>query len=216
VTVIISNVQASKLNQTYFIGDNDMDFCGSWESNGKVFSIQKDKNIYICSFPRKNIGIIFNNDLMVAEYDETAQSAGIGVYSPIGDGSSLYALWSSTGIRGQLGTGIALKCSESLGYDGEYKVQYFIGNREGSSFLVRIKRKKDNIYKLAWLSDNKEVLHGIGFLIENSLAFAWGSLDCRFDFNRLYFNVDDETVRLKRQTVTWDSGKISTTIIREY
>jgi len=186
-----------------------MDFCGNWKNNGKILSIQKNEKTLSCSLPRKNIGIIFNNDLVVSEFDDTAHSAGIGVYSPIGDGRSNFALWSSLGTKGQLGSGIALKCDESPGFAGEYNVRYFVGNHESASFLVKIVRAaNEGIHKLSWFIDSNIVLHGIGFLINDSLAFAWGSTDRKFDFNRFCCCFDNGKIKLINQKISWDSVNI--------
>jgi len=187
----------------------EVTFCGNWENNGRKIIIQQQEKTFFCSLSQKNIGIIFNNDLIVSEFDDGAQSGGIGVYSPIGDGYSNYALWSSTGIIGQLGSGIALKSDESLGFDGEYNVRYYVGNRDGDSFIVRIGRVGNgSIYKLSWFKENKNTLHGIGFMIENSLAFAWGSIDHKYNFNRFHFCIDNGTEKLIRQTIKWNATKI--------
>jgi hypothetical protein len=186
-----------------------MNFCGNWKFDDKILSIQKNRKIFTCSLIRKNIGIIYNNNLVVSEFDDTVQSAGVGVYNQIGDGSSLYALWASIGAKGHLGSGIALKYDESSEFDGEYNVRYFVQNHDRGSFLVKIGRaENESIYKLSWYKDNANVLHGIGFLIENSLAFAWGSINCKFDFSRFHYCVDSGIERLKRQTIIWDSVKI--------
>ncbi|MCL1831356.1 MAG: hypothetical protein FWG45_00420 [Oscillospiraceae bacterium] len=184
-------------------------YCGNWSSNGESLEIQKENKIFTCTLSRNNIGIMFENDLVVSEFDADTKTAGIGVYSQIGDGSSIYALWSSNNIKGQLGSGIALKCDNSTGYVGDYNVQYFIGNQERGSFLVKInKTENEKIYKLFWFLENKNVLHGIGFLIGDSLAFAWGNIECKFDFNKFCYCVDNREERLVRQTVKWDSDKI--------
>lgn len=186
-----------------------MDFCGGWKSNGKVFLIQKNEKTFTCSLPGKNIGLIFNNDLVVSEFEDTAQRAGIGIYSPIGDGGSIYALWSSVSINGQLGSGIGLKCDESPGLEGEYNVRYFVRNQERGLFFAEIERTgNESIYKLSWYVDNKKVLHGIGFLIKGSLAIAWGDINHKFDINRFCYGIENGTEKLKRQTVRWDSLRI--------
>jgi len=186
-----------------------MNFCGSWKYNDKIISIKKNDKVFTCSLPRKSIGMLFNNNLVASEFDDTVQSAGICVYSPIGDGSSFYALWSSIGVRGQLGSGIALKRDETTGFVGEFDVRYFLGRNEDGSFSVKIKQiENEGIFKLSWYTDDKKVFHGIGFLIEHSLAFAWGVTDCKFSFSRFCYRVNNDTEKLTRQMVAWDSAKI--------
>ena len=186
-----------------------MDFCGNWKNNNKIISIERNDKVFTCSLPRKSIGMLFNHDLVASEFDDSVQSAGIGVYSPIGDGSSYYALWSSIGVMGQLGSGIALKCDGTTGFDGAFDVRYFLGGNEDGSFSVEIKRiENEGIFKLSWFTDNKKVFHGIGFLIEHSLAFAWGVTDCKFNFSRFCYHVNNGTEKLTRQMVAWDSVKI--------
>ena len=60
--------------------------------------------------------------------------------------SSIYALWSSVGIKEKLGSGIALKCDESLGFEGEFNVRYFIGNNEGVRFWLKSAEQGMRIY----------------------------------------------------------------------
>ena len=105
------------------------EFVGEWTNSKNTFFIKNSEKTYICSLKRANIGIIFKEFLAVSEFDEDAKVGGAGVYSKIGDGSSLYALWSSTDISGRLGSGIARKQDESPVFTGEYLITYFVGNK---------------------------------------------------------------------------------------
>ena len=183
-------------------------FIGKWKCNDELIEITNKNKTYMCSFERANIGIIFRNSLVVSEFDVNVQVGGVGVYSPIGDGSSNFALWSSTKITGLLGSGIALKSDESAEFIGEYSVKYFVRKNEAQSFKVKIEYTENKeIYKLSWYINEQKMLHGIGAMIDDSLAFAWGSTNCKFDFDIFTFFSNDYEV-LKTQTVKWDDTAI--------
>ena len=46
-----------------------------------------------------------------------------------------------------------------------------------------------------------------GIMIGNSLGFAWGSVNCSFDFNVFTFSENDCDM-LKMRAVKWDDDKI--------
>lgn len=181
-------------------------FHGKWNYNENVLEIKNRNKTFHCSFAKENIGITFRDSLFVAEFDDNIMSGGIGVYSPIGDGSSNFALWSSANIIGSLGSGIALKSDDSEQFVGAYSVRYFIGKNETQSFTVKIEPTKNNdIYTLSWFQNEVKVLHGVGTMFGDSLAFAWGSIDYRYHFHAFRFCENDV---LEMQTVKWDSIEI--------
>ena len=184
-------------------------FIGKWACGNKSIEINSNNKTFVCSLERPNIGIVFKNSLIVSEVDADTLVGGVGVYSPIGDGYSNFALWSSASIPGSLGSGIALKSDESAEFIGEYFVRYFVGNSDSQSFTVKIKHTQNKeIYKLVWHKDGQKILHGIGFMVDDSLAFAWGSTDFQFTFDMFTFCCDDYNA-LKMRTVHWDDTKIS-------
>lgn len=185
-------------------------FLGKWICNGKSIDIKSvNKKTFVCSFKRSNIGILFNNSLIVSEFDDDVQSGGVGVYSPVGDGSAYAALWSNTKLSGLLGSGIALKSEVSDGIIGEYSVKYFVGKNEVNSFDVMIDyANSKEIYNLAWYKNGQKALHGIGVMIGDSLAIAWGSIACQFDLDILSYNSDHSDAILMK-TIRWNDTKIN-------
>lgn len=183
-------------------------FLGKWIGKDKTIEITKRNKIFECTFKRNNLGIIFKNSLIFSEFDDDVESGGVGVYSPVGDGSAYFALWSSTRINGLLGSGIALKSDESDDLIGEYTVRYFVGKNEVNSFLVKIEcADNKEVYKLAWHKDGQKIFHGIGIMMGESLAIAWGSINCRFDLDICSFA--DNFNSLEMQTIRWDDNKIN-------
>lgn len=183
-------------------------FIGKWTGNDKSIEITNSNKTFECSLARANIGIVFKNSLIISEFDDDVQAGGVGVYSPVGDGSSYFALWSNTRIAGLLGSGIALKSDKSGDFAGEYSVKYFIGKNEVNSYVVNIEcAENKEIYKLAWLQEGHKILHGIGIMIEDSLAIAWGSVNCQFDLD--IFSFADNFNSLKMQTIRWNDNKIN-------
>lgn len=173
------------------------EFCGKWSNTeGAEIEIEEYNRAYKCTLAQNNIGIMYRNSLIVSEFGEGAPMGGIGVYSPVGDGSSLYALWSSTKTGGLLGSGIALKADGKAEFCGDYSVRYFVGDNEAGIFSVTISLTLNpDIYGLLWSVDNREVLHGIGMMAGDGLAFAWGPKAVNFDFTRFYMeNGDGKTV----------------------
>ncbi|MGL6198948.1 MAG: hypothetical protein ACRC3H_08445 [Lachnospiraceae bacterium] len=183
-------------------------FVGKWKSPDKIIDIKNNNKSFLCSLDRPNIGINFKKSLVVSEFDENIQVGGVGIYSPIGDGSSYYALWSSTKIAGLLGSGIVRKSDTSTGFIGVYSVTYYVGNSDGSTFNVVIEYEENrDIYKLSWYKEKQKVLHGIGFMLDDSLAFAWGSINCKFDLN-VFTLCDIGSTELKMQSVKWDDNNL--------
>ena len=159
-------------------------FCGSWVCAAEKLIIRKDGETFSCSLPRKNLGLVFDQSLVVSEFDEDTASAGVGVYSPIGDGYSNFALWSSMRTIGKLGSGIALKNDGVRGFNGEYAVKYFLEACEAGAFVVKIDVSANKrIYTLSWFLEDKSILHGIGIMFDHNLAFSWGDTNCKLDFS---------------------------------
>ena len=192
-------------------------FNGRWICNGKSIEITNKNKIFECSLKGANIGIKFRNSLIVSEFDEGVKVGGVGAYSPIGDGSSNYALWSDTKRFGLLGSGIARKAYDSNEFIGEYSVTYYFADNNSSNSInwsvytfdkVKVEHTENSeIYKLSWYEEKQEALHGIGVMIDDNLVFAYGSLDCKFDLNILTLQNIEQT-ELRVQTVKWDSDII--------
>lgn len=182
-------------------------FIGKWNYNNKQIEILKENHTFTTFFKRPSLGISFKDSIIFSEFDENVQVAGIGVYSPVGDGNSLYALWSSIKISGSLGSGIALKSDNTSNLTGEYFVRYFVKNTEVNSFNVKIdKTNNEEVYNLSWFINNQKVLHGIGIMIDNSLVFSWGSTNCLFDLH-LFDLEENNNDKLKLKTVKWNDPK---------
>lgn len=182
------------------------DFCGKWLDSDETIEIYNTGKTFKCSLTNENIGIPFRNSLLIAEFDHAAQG-GIGVYSPVGDGSSLVALWSSSNIVGRLGTGIALKSVGSAVIEGDYFVRYFVGAQETKSFVVKIESNHSNeIYSLSWYKEDQKILHGVGTLLGDSLVFAWGSIDFKYHLHFLQICKNDT---LNMHTVTWGATEVN-------
>ena len=192
-------------------------FNGRWICDGKLIEITNKNKTFECSLERANIGIKFRNSLIVSEFDEGVEVGGVGAYSPIGDGSSNYALWSDTKRFGLLGSGIARKTYDVNEFIREYSITYYFADNGDSNSInwsvytfdkVKIEHMKNSdIHKLSWYNVKQEALHGIGIMIDDSLVFAYGSLDCKFDFNRLTLRNIEQT-ELRVETVKWDSDII--------
>ena len=187
----------------------ESNFCGSWVCGNEKLVVQKNGKTFSCSLPRKNIGIVFDKALVVSEFDNETPSAGVGVYSPIGDGYSISALWSSKETAGRVGSGFALKHDGVPEFIGEYSVKYFEETRESGAFIVKIDATANkNIYKLSWFLEDKNVLHGIGMIVNKSLAFSWGHTDCKLGFSMFSLCEKNNSKWLVRHIVKWDSPKI--------
>lgn len=181
-------------------------FSGKWLDSNKTIEICTTWKTFKCSLANENIGIQFRNSLFIAEFEDAAQG-GVGVYSPVGDGSSLVALWSSSNIVGKLGTGIVLKTVGSIGIEGNYFVRYFVGAQETASFDVKIESTDNNeSYSLSWYKEEQKILHGVGTLLDDSLVFAWGSINFRYNLHFLQSYKEDT---LKMQTVKWGAEKVN-------
>lgn len=190
-------------------------FCGKWKSaEGIEFEIKEYNKAFQCSLVN-SIGIIYRDSLIISEFDETAPMGGIGVYSPVGDGSSLYALWSSTKIGGLLGTGIALKVDSKAELCGDYSVRYFVGANEAGMFSVTVSRASNpEIYRLLWSVDNREMLHGIGMIAGDGIAFAWGPKAINFNFTRYSMDDADEKTVLTKTAKMSDMSLSSNKFMR--
>ena len=178
-------------------------FIGEWSNADRRIKIIKENKTYKCSFEEDNLGIYFEDHLLISKFKYDEQGGGVGVYSPIGDGSSNYVLWSSSVITGELGSGITRKSDGFEGLTGEHNVTYYVGNNDGTSFKVRISRKSSAIYSLTWYKEDREILHGIGFTIGESLAFAWGNVDKDYDFILLSLLGGNQ---LQMQEVKWNDN----------
>ncbi len=188
-------------------------FCGRWKNKDEVITIVKMNQTYHCTFEKSNIGIVFQDTLIISAFDEDAQVGGVGVYSPIGDGVANYALWSSTKIAGLLGSGITQKADGKKELCGNYTVDYLVDGKEAGSFALHISAVKDcDIYHLVWYAEDKAVLHGIGLMDGENLAFAWGSRGCSFDFTMLKFCGTEDNLLIK-SAVKMDDEKIDMGIL---
>ncbi len=183
----------------------EYDFKGRYQIGDRVFAINKQDNTYIASFERDNVGIAFRDCLIITEFDNDTEVVGVGVYSPIGDGSSNFALWSSNKIKGSLGSGIALKIDNVPDFIGRYSVRYFVGTKESQTYTVIIVPLEGTmIYRLSWYIEDSKVLNGFGVMVGDSLAFSWGSVKSKFDFHWCLLNKN----RLQIQTVRFDNMDI--------
>ena len=184
-------------------------FCGMWSGGDGALEIRNAGKTFVCSLGRPNIGMIFEDSLVVSEFDGAARVGGVGVYSPVGDGSASFALWSSTNIPGQLGSGIVLKSQESPGFTGDCAVRYFVGDREVSALQVSIcPAGKEGVYGLTWNVDGKPMLHGIGLVFGSALALAWGSPDGGFDVSVIGIGEAEGKPVLRKRTVVWGGADI--------
>ncbi|MEF9953535.1 MAG: hypothetical protein RR539_07050 [Clostridium sp.] len=168
------------------------EFIGVWkESNqGKSLSIIKEGEILRClwtevkgelEYKRSGIGILINNKLYVSRFSESASKVGIGIYKSIGDGRSNSALWASTQSLNTMGSGIAIRENISDGYEGKYKVRYFINGMESPTYDLSIVYIESEIHSLQWSIDEKVKLHGIGVLDDDCMALAWGEVDFNYE-----------------------------------
>ena len=78
--------------------------------------------------------------------------------------------------------------------------------------IERVENK--DVFKLAWYKDEQRILHGIGFMVDDCLALAWGSTDRKFDFSVLTLSGIEQT-ELNMQKVIWDNNVSSCTFIRQ-
>lgn len=186
------------------------DFCGNWSDGKRIYSIEKIKETYSCSFSEKNIGITIGNYLISAQFDLNTESGGIGVYAPIGNGKSYYALYASLSTRDELGSGIIIKRDKSNLFAGEYKVRYFkFADWESPVFNVNITQTDNiNIYTGTWATNGNIVYHGIFLAFNDKYAVAYGNPNDTFDIRVLTINIENGKEVLYSRYVKGNSADI--------
>lgn len=94
----------------------------------------------------------------------------------------------------------------SIGIEGNYFVRYFVGAQETASFDVKIESTDNNeIYSLSWYKEEQKILHGVGTFLDDSLVFAWGGIDFRYNLHSLHICKENT---LKMQTVEWGAREV--------
>ena len=186
------------------------DFCGNWSDGQSIYSIENIKDTYTCSFSEKNIGIIVDNYLLVSQFSSCAIKGGVGVYAPIGDRKSYYALWASLGSRNELGSGIIIKRDKSNIFPGEYNVRYFIREHETPVYKVDIDYTANiNIYTGTWSIDGDIIHHGIFLAFDGKYAVAYCDPDDTVDIRILSIIHNEKGNEvLRSRYVKWNSTDI--------
>lgn len=194
------------------------DFVGKWIYGNKQLTIAQKNQAYTASFGGANIGLKFGSNLIFARFNEgeATQDAGVGVYIPVEGGPSNQAFWASrSSVSGiSAGGGIAIEHEQAAGFNGLYDVTYFVDQGVEVSFKVTINEKEcGNIYYLTWHKNEQKVFHGLGLLLEDSLAFAWGSLNNTYDLIVLTFS---NTSQINMREIMWDNSINSYTLSKQF
>ena len=177
----------------------DKSYVGNWKmmkSQACIGSlkIEKTGETYKCSWVVFNdplvqhagVGMVVDERLLVFRFEKEKNNnvlpkGGVGVYRPIGDKRSYSALWTSTQSLNDLGSGIAWSNNISESFEGEYRVRYFLKGHEIPVFNLKInKRESTELYDLSWSIEEELINHGIGTVLNNHMALAYGelSIDC--------------------------------------
>lgn len=194
--------------------NKEKDILGNWKlANGQgTLNIEKLGETYKCTWSIEEedhhheylgIGIFVNNKLFVSRYSKKVPMAGVGMYKPIGDFRSNSALWASTQNFDTLGSGIAIRQETNEGFEGDYKVRYFIKEYESPIFDLKIIKKKqnDNLYDLTWSIHNKVQLHGVGIIHNEQMFLAYGGIDFQYEVVILS-NVNENELNSKGALIT--------------
>jgi hypothetical protein len=188
------------------------DFLGNWGLNGKCennityqgnLTIEKTGETYKCVWKinKENteqeylgIGMLIDNQLIVARFSNKVPVGGVGLYRQIGDLRSNSALWASTQNFNVLGSGIALREETSEYFEGKYKVRYFIKGNESPTFdLSIVKKEQNDLYSLSWAVNGQVQLHGVGMVNNGQMPLAYGGTN--FDYQLVVLDIKNENGR---------------------
>jgi len=134
------------------------------------------------------LGILFNGTLYVSRIHSSEANfkpiGGIGIYSPVGDTNSFYALWTSFRIYDKLGSGVGVKKSDhDIFYEGQFYIQYYdvVNGFKSFDLIIDEINEEEGISLLNWSSSGKTCLRGIGMKDEENMALAWGDPDLAWE-----------------------------------